>query len=278
MIKLKFLHLLHTHCLLAVGDGDSLLCVDSDGVGIGALPGSYKLNVNGNTNLNGDVNVTGTFTAASFSGDGRNLSNLNIPASGWTNIIGGIYNTSLNNVGLGTVTPRYNVEIGPVGATNTTLYVNGNSEFTESISVKDVTISGDLTVSNHTITDINSGKVATSKLGILVDPTKPFQVGTDTVIESDGSVGIGTNSPQAKLEVNGDAIFKSYSEKVSSPDIGGAIAALDLSKANTFTFTPNRNVDMFEILNVPTDSTTFTIRIKNPGNYTVNIDTFVMVW
>ena len=40
-----------THnCLLAVGDGDSLLCVDSDGVGIGVLPGSYKLNVNGNTN------------------------------------------------------------------------------------------------------------------------------------------------------------------------------------------------------------------------------------
>ena len=263
-------------CLLAVGDGDSLLCVDSDGVGIGTLPGSYKLNVNGNTNFNGDVNTTGTFTASSFSGDGRNLSNLNIPASGWTNIIGGIYNTSLNNVGLGTNTPRYNVEIGPVGATNTTLYVNGNSEFAESISVKDVTISGDLTVSNHTITDVNSGKVATSKLGILVDPTKPFQVGADTVIESDGSVGIGTNSPQAKLEVNGDVIFKSYSEKVSSPDIGGAIAALDLSKANTFTFTPNRNVDMFEILNVPSDSTTFTIRIKNPGNYTVNIDTFVM--
>ncbi|NDG31602.1 hypothetical protein EB118_16235, partial [bacterium] len=83
-----------------IGAGSSLFSVNATGgVGIGTTANTFKLNVNGNTNIGG------TITASYFSGDGSSLVNLNAAALGWTQITGGIYNTALNNVGIGTSVP-----------------------------------------------------------------------------------------------------------------------------------------------------------------------------
>ena len=47
-----------------------------------------------------------------------------------------------------------------------------------------------------------------------------------------------------------------------------------MSASNTFTFTPTSNITTIELQNVPADSTTFTIRIKNTGSHTIDIDSF----
>ena len=72
-----------------VGTGSSLVAIDGDGVGIGTTANGYSLHVVGNTN------IVGTITATSFSGDGANLTNLTIAASGWspTSAANGYYNT-----------------------------------------------------------------------------------------------------------------------------------------------------------------------------------------
>jgi hypothetical protein len=51
------------------------------------------------------------------------LLNLNAAALGWTQISGGIYNTALNNVGIGTSVPRFNLELGAIGTSSTSLHV-----------------------------------------------------------------------------------------------------------------------------------------------------------
>ena len=261
-------------CLLSVGSNDGLFCVDSDGVGIGGTANGYKLNVSDSANFGGNVDVSGTVNAGLFSGDGRNLTNLNIPATGWTNIAGGIYNTNLNNIGLGTATPRYNVEIGQVGTSTTSLYVNGKSEFVDEVNINDLSISGQLTCSDFEI-ESPTGKIVTGFIGInTTSNTHPIQIGDDIVVTDSGDVGIGTLSPQLKLDVSGEARFKSYSEKTATPSVNGTIATFDLSSANTFTFDTSSNIDRFELVNIPDDSTTFTIRIKNPSDYDIDIDSF----
>ena len=261
-------------CLLAVGSGDSLLCVDSDGVGIGTTANGYNLNVKDNSNFGGNIDVAGTITGGLFSGDGRNLTNLNIPATGWTNIAGGIYNTNLNNVGLGNTTPRYTVEIGAVGSASTDLYVNGKSEFIGDITTNDIDISGKFTCSDFDIQSL-SGVISVGSLGIGVQgTTQSLQIGSDIVVTNSGLIGIGMTVPQVKVDIGGEVRFKSYSEQVSSPSANSNIALFDLSASNTFTFTPTSNINTIELQNVPADSTTFTIRIKNTGSHTIDIDSF----
>ena len=62
--------------------------------------------------------------------------------------------------------------------------------------------------------------------------------------------------------------------KTATPSVNGTIATFDLSSANTFTFDTSSNIDRFELVNIPDDSTTFTIRIKNPSDYDIDIDSF----
>ena len=75
-----------------VGSGTTQFTVDATGVGIGTTANEYKLHLIGN------ANVVGYMTASYFVGDGGGLSNLNVPAAGWTQITGGIYDTSLGAV------------------------------------------------------------------------------------------------------------------------------------------------------------------------------------
>lgn len=250
-----------------IGAGSSLFSVDvTGGVGIGTTANQYKLNVNGNTNIGG------TITASFFSGDGSSLINLNAAALGWTQITGGIYNTALNNVGIGTSVPRFNLELGAIGTSSTSLYVNGIAVFAGFTTTQDVVVGGMLTSTSFRL----DGSSSNIRTGIITATT--LNVGTGgTIITTDStSVGIGTTVPRAKLDIEGHTRLKTYSENIEYLLVVANQVTIDLSKAQSFICTATSNIDQFNILNPPSASTQFTIKIDqdSTGSRTVGIDTF----
>ena len=250
-----------------IGAGSSLFSVNATGgVGIGTTANQYKLNVNGNTNIGG------TITASYFSGDGSLLSNVNVSAAGWTNITGGIYNTTLNNVGIGTELPRFNLELGAIGTSSTSLHVNGTSRFIGLVTTGNVVVGGMLTSTSFRL----DGSSSNIRAGIITTTT--LNVGTGgTIITTDfTSVGIGTTSPRAKLDIEGHTRFKTYSENVEYLSVVANQVTIDLSKAQSFICTATSNINQFNLLNPPSTSTEFTIKIDqdSTGSRTVGIDTF----
>ena len=254
------------NCTLRVGSGSSLFCVDSGGVGIATTSNGFKLNVTGN------VNIGGTITASYFSGDGSQLTSLNVPASGWTNISGGIYNTNLNNVGIGTSVPRFNLELGVVGSSSTSLYVNGRAIFAGFTTTQDVIVGGMLTSMSFRL----DGSSSNIRTGIITTTTLNVGTGGTVITASSTSVGIGTTAPRAKLDIEGHTRLKTYSENVEYLSIVLNVVNVDLSKAQSFICTATSNINQFILENIPSGSTQFTIKIDqdSTGGRTVGIDTF----
>ncbi len=273
-----------------IGAGSSLFSVNATGgVGIGTTANQYKLHVIGSTNIVGNTNITGVLTATSIFGDGSGLTNLNAAALGWTNITGGIYNTALNNVGIGTSVPRFNLELGAIGTSSTSLHVNGTSKFVGLVTTGDVFVGGALTaLSSYQLNNISSGVIRASSIGIgTTNPITPLQVGTAStlgvptngnifVVTGIGSVGIGTTIPRAHLDIEGHTRLKTYSENVEYLLVVANQVTIDLSKAQSFICTATSNINQFNILNPPSASTEFTIKIDqdSTGSRTVGVDTF----
>ena len=252
---------------LVIGAGSSLFSVNaSGGVGIGTTANQYKLNVNGNTNIGG------TITASYFSGDGSFLVNLNAAALGWTQITGGIYNTALNNVGIGTSVPRFNLELGAIGTSSTSLYVNGTSRFIGLVTTGNVVVGGMLTSTSFRL----DGSSSNIRAGIITTTTLNVGTGGTIITTNSTSVGIGTLTPRAKLDIEGHTRFKTYSENVEYLSVVANQVTIDLSKAQSFICTATSNINQFNLLNPPSASTEFTIKIDqdSTGGRTVGIDTF----
>jgi len=249
------------NCTLRVGSGSSLFCVDGNGVGIGISAGAYKLNVNGTIN-------------GIFVGDGSGITNLNAGASGWVQVgVGlgtGIY-ASIAKVGIGTTVPRYNLHLGAVGTGNTDLYVENKSIFTGQVTTQNVSIGGIITATSYRL----AGGTGTINAGIVTASTLSVGSGGTVITTSSTSVGIGTLTPRAKLDIEGSVRFKSYSEAVIPLSISSGNVDVDLSKAQTFTLTVSAAVSQFTLLNIPSESTAFSILItQNAVGHSVGIDTF----
>jgi len=250
-----------------IGAGSSLFSVNATGgVGIGTTANQYKLNVNGNTNIGG------TITASYFSGDGSSLINLNAAALGWTQITGGIYNTALNNVGIGTSVPRFNLELGAVGSSSTSLHVNGTSTFIGLVTTGNVVVGGMLTSTSFRL----DGSSSNIRAGIITTTTLNVGTGGTILTTSGSNVGIGTTVPRAKLDIEGHTRLKTYSENVEYLLVVANQVTIDLSKAQSFICTATSDINQFNILNPPSASTEFTIKIDqdSTGSRTVGIDTF----
>jgi hypothetical protein len=252
---------------LQVGSGSALVAITtSGGVGVGTTANEFKLNVNGTTN------IIGTCYATYFSGDGSALTNLNSSALGWTNISGGIYNTNLSNVGIGTSVPRFNLEVGAVGSSSTTLYVNGQAKFVGILTANNVFVSGMLTATAFDLKS-TSGQITA---GIVTTTTLSVGSGGTTITTTGPSVGIGTLTPRAKLDVEGLTRLKTYVEAIQTVSSSANVVSIDLSVAQTFDLTLTETVNQFTITNPPTGSSSFTIKIAQnaTGGYAVGIDTF----
>ena len=267
-----------------VGSGTTQFSIDgSGGVGIGTTANGYKLHVIGSTN------IVGTLTATSFSGDGFGLNNLNPSASGWTNITGGIYNTALNNVGIGTSVPRFNLELGAIGTSSTSLHVNGTSTFIGLVTTGNVFVGGALTaLSSYQLNNLSSGVIRASSIGIgTTNPLTPFQIGTASTlgvptnghifaVTGIGSVGIGTTVPRAHLDIDGTLRTKIVREVVETLSIVSNAVIVDLSKSQNFLLSATADVNFFTINNPPSETSSFTIKIAQDatGGRVVDVDDF----
>ena len=260
-------------CTFKVGSGTSLVCIDEDGVGIGTTANGYSLNVEGNGFIGGIV------TATQFIGDGSQLTSVNVSAAGWTNITGGspiLYNTDLNEVGIGTsVTTGADATIGAVGASGTSLLVHGEARFAGIITANDVTITGFTTVTGD-YAILNTGGQITA--GIIT--TTDLVVGT-ALTTSSNKIGLGTDTPRTLLDVQGVLRTTALAEHVDSGlDITGIAPnrkiVLDLAQSSVFEVEVDDGIDVFELRNPPSDGGTFTLKItqNSTGGHAVDVDSF----
>jgi len=256
-----------------VGSGTTLFAVDSDGVGIGTTANGYKLNVEG------DVNISGVVTATKFDGDGSLLTSVNVSAAGWTNITGSdaiLYNTDLNEVGIGTsVGTGSDLTVGEVGAAGTSLFVNGQARFAGIITANNVIVTGFTTVTGDYAIENTGGQIIA---GIVT--TTDLVIGT-ALTTSSNQIGLGTGTPRALLDVEGVLRTTALAENVDSGlTISGTApnrkVILDLARSSVFEITPSSAVDVFELRNPPTDGGTFTLKITqgSTGGFAVDVDSF----
>ena len=252
---------------LLVGSGTTQVSIDGNGgIGIGTTANQYKLHVIGNTNFVGYV------TASYFVGDGAELTNLNVAATGWTNISGDIYNTALNNVGIGTSVPRFNLEVGTIGAGGTSLWVNNNARFDNLLSANHVNITGIITASSYRF----NGGAGTINAGIVTSSILVVGSGGTAITNVGPNVGIGTTLPRTKLDVEGTLRIKTSREAVEILSIASNTVTVDLSKAQNFLLSATANVNQFTITNPSSEVSSFTIKITQDatGERIIDIDDF----
>lgn len=182
----------------AAADGDMFVVQQNGDVGIGIANPAAKLHVNGGLAVEGSLSFSGTTitNASDLIVDGGNTKGESIEI-GTTdnyelNLItnGNVYATLDNNgnLGIGITDPSYLLD------------VNGTAQFAGAVS-------------------FNSAVAVSSTLQHLGDADTMIEFETDVitlesggntdqlVLSSDGRVGIGTDAPGAKLQVNGNAII-----------------------------------------------------------------------
>jgi hypothetical protein len=250
---------------LLVGSGTTQVSIDGNGgVGIGTTANQYKLHVIGNTN------IVGTVTATSFVGDGSGLTGIGSQA--WSVVSGGLFNTTLTNVGIGTTVIGFNLEVGSIGAGGTSLRVNNGARF-DYLDANNVSITGIITASSYRFNggtgSVNAGIVTT---GTLVVGT----AGTVITTTSSQLVGVGTASPREKLDIEGTLRTKVVREAVHTLSISANIVTVDLSIAQNFLLSATANVNSFTIANPPSEVSSFTIKITQDatGGRIIDIDDF----
>jgi len=188
---------------------------------------------------------------------------------------------TLRNVGIGTTNPRFTLEVGAVGASGTTLFVNGDARITGilTIGTSSITLNGSTNIINvGTGVTINGSTGIISATSIVVGGTTltgaavtrieagsgisvDQNTGQVTITATGGggssqfvttaagihtlsNVGIGTTNPTSKLTVTGDGTFTGVVTATTfiGALTGTATTATLATNAQGLTGTPNITV------------------------------------
>ena len=153
---------------------------------------------------------------------------------------------------------------------------NRKKHLEEIITAADVTITGFTTITGDYAIENAGGQIT---VGIVT--TTDLVIGTALTTTSN-KIGIGTGVARTLLDVQGVLRTTALSENVDTSDIdvssgvGNYKVVLDLGNSSVFDLTLDNNVDKFELINIPTDGGTFTIKLTQDttGGRTVDIDDF----
>ena len=208
-------------------------------------------------------------------GDGTNLT----PT--WDKTAAGINTTS--SVGIGTTNPRFTLEVGAVGASGTSLWVNGNARVT-----------GILTVGSSSIVlDGNANKILVGS-GISFDgntgiiSATAFYAGGSIIsgggsggglnywgssasgISTTANVAIGTVTPTSKLTVVGNSLFSGIATFRSNLTLANLTSSSNTLRfgSNSYIDQSNSDVVTFQITSGTDGSGTdssFVFRTTEPG-------------
>jgi hypothetical protein len=257
----------------------------NDGTGDNLLAGAVKINSNFNE----------IYTRF---GDGTNLTSI---GGTWTLTSVGIH--TLKNVGIGTTNPRFALEVGAVGASGTTLFVNGNARVTGILTIGTASITlngatniinvgtgitingstgiisatsivlGGTTLTGAAVTSITAGSgisVNQSTGNVTITATggggSSQWVTTVAGIHTLSNVGIGTTNPTSALTVTGNGTFTGV---VTATTFVGALTgtATTATNAQGLTGTPNITVGVAtaSALKVAYGTTAATIEFGQSG-------------
>jgi hypothetical protein len=99
---------------------------------LGISTGTAPNDGSGDNLLAGAVKINSNFSEIyTLFGDGTQLNSIGGPLGASTTA--GIH--TLKNVGIGTTNPRFTLEVGAVGASGTTLFVNGDARVTGIVTI-----------------------------------------------------------------------------------------------------------------------------------------------
>jgi len=181
---------------VAINSPSNILINAGQNVGIGSTNPQYKLDVNGVINATG-ININGTSIG--------NISSL------WSSGSNGIYYNS-GNVGIGTTTPNAPLEIGVTRNAGDAIFQFGNAQQNGQIIFRDRDVASFLfgvqanqvkigaQGNEHKIMSIQS-----NAQNFELWPTVAINSPNNILINAGQNVGIGTTSPQSKLDINGTA-------------------------------------------------------------------------
>ena len=198
----------------------------------------------------------------------------------WNKTAAGVNTTS--NVGVGTTNPRFTLEVGAVGASGTSLWVNGNAR-----------VSGILTVgSSSIILDGSANKILVGS-GVSIDgntgiiSATAFYAGGSIIsgggsggvnywgtgasgISTTANVAIGTVTPTSKLTVVGNSLFSGIATFRSNLTLANLTSSSNTLRfgSNTYIDQSNSNVFTFQIDTGTDDSSStgsFVFRNTEPG-------------
>jgi len=182
-----------------------------EGVVVGNTAGVISLNFVGAA-----VTATGTGVAATVyitdTGGGESY---------WESTAAGI--NTISNVGIATTNPRFALEVGAVGASGTTLFVNGDARITGilTIGTSSITLNGSTNIINvGTGVTINGSTGIISATSIVVGGTTLTGAAV-TRIEAGSGISVDQNTGQVTITATGGG--------------GGGIAGINTSGTSTFT-------------------------------------------
>ena len=246
--------------------GISTGTVPNDGTGDSLLDGAVKIN----------SNFDEIYT---YFGDGTNLS---FSGGKWITTAAGIH--TLSNVGVGTTNPRFDLEVGAVGASGTSLWVNGDARVTGILTVGTASITLDgssnrVTVGSGVTIDGNTGIIDVSSItlggntltgvgvtsitageGISVDQStgnvtitttgggESYWSQTAAGIHTLSNVGVGTTNPTSALTVKGDTSLETLSvsgvSTLTTTDFTGHITLKAISGNSSLYVLDNNSINV----------------------------------